>query len=167
MSKGSARTTFVIGALLTLPGASYLAALDKMSKLDVSNAVIVLIVIGFNIVMLTLLEGPLLCFAFAPDWTPGAIEAGKGVAEPPRAEGGRAGADGPRRRPDPQGRDRPAGRLRRAVLVTRRVGGPRRPLSRGCGARPSAALRLRRVDEARDRADNDAGLGCDLRDLPR
>ncbi len=77
MNKGSARTTFVIGALLTLPGASYLAALDKMSKLDVSNAVIVLIVIGFNIVMLALLEGPLLCFAFAPDWTPGAIERGK------------------------------------------------------------------------------------------
>ena len=77
MSKGSARTTFVIGALLTLPGASYLAALDTMSKLDVSNAVIVLIVIGFNIVMLALLEGPLLCFAFAPDWTPGAIERGR------------------------------------------------------------------------------------------
>jgi hypothetical protein len=76
-NRGSARTTFVIGALLTLPGASYLAGLDAMSKLDVSNGVIVLIVIGFNIVMLALLEGALLCFTFAPDWTPGAIERSK------------------------------------------------------------------------------------------
>jgi Sap, sulfolipid-1-addressing protein len=77
MSKGSARTTFVIGALLTLPGASYLAGLDAMSKLDASKAVIVLIVIGFNIVMLALLEGPLLCFALAPEWTPGALDRAK------------------------------------------------------------------------------------------
>jgi Sap, sulfolipid-1-addressing protein len=77
LNRGSARTTFVIGALLTLPGASYLAALDAMSRLNASDAVIVLIVIGFNIVMLVLLEGPLLCFTFAPQWTPGAIERGK------------------------------------------------------------------------------------------
>ncbi len=77
MSKGSARTTFVIGALLTLPGASYLAGLDATSKLGASNAAVVLIVIGFNVVMMALLEGPLLCFAFAPDWTPGAIERAK------------------------------------------------------------------------------------------
>jgi Sap, sulfolipid-1-addressing protein len=81
MSKGSARTTFVIGALLTLPGASYLAGLDAMSKLDVSNDVIVLIVIGFNIVMLALLEVPLLCFAFAPEWTPGALDRAKAYLE--------------------------------------------------------------------------------------
>jgi hypothetical protein len=81
LSKGSARTTFVVGALLTLPGASYLAGLDAMSKLDVSNDVIVLIVIAFNIVMLALLEGPLLCFAVAPDWTPGALERGKAYLE--------------------------------------------------------------------------------------
>lgn len=77
LTKGSARTTFVVGALLTLPGASYLAGLDAMSKLNASNAVIVLIVIGFNIVMMALLEGPLLCFAVAPEWTPGALERGK------------------------------------------------------------------------------------------
>src|SRR3954453_11201908 len=34
LSEGTARTTFVIGALLTLPGASYLAALTRLSKLD-------------------------------------------------------------------------------------------------------------------------------------
>ena len=33
LSKGSARTTFVVGALLTLPGASYLAGLHEIHKL--------------------------------------------------------------------------------------------------------------------------------------
>jgi heme A synthase len=32
LSKGSARTTFAVGALLTLPGASYLAGLDQIEK---------------------------------------------------------------------------------------------------------------------------------------
>jgi Sap, sulfolipid-1-addressing protein len=81
MSNGSARTTFVIGALLTLPGASYLAGLDAMSKLNASKAEIVLIVIGFNIVMLALLEVPLLCFAFAPEWTPGALDRAKAYVD--------------------------------------------------------------------------------------
>jgi hypothetical protein len=74
LSKGSPRTTFVIGALLTLPGASYLAGLVSIHKLNYSTAETVLLVIGFNIVMLWLLEVPLICFAVAPDWTPQAIE---------------------------------------------------------------------------------------------
>ena len=77
LSKGSARTTFVIGALLTLPGASYLAGLDEIHKLNYSTTVTVLIVIGFNLVMLWLLEVPLACFVIAPDWTPRAVERAK------------------------------------------------------------------------------------------
>ena len=77
MSKGSARTTFVIGALLTLPGASYLAGLVTLHKLKLSPLDEVLVVIGFNLVMLALLEVPLACFAVAPEWTPGAIERAK------------------------------------------------------------------------------------------
>jgi Sap, sulfolipid-1-addressing protein len=77
LSKGSARTTFVIGALLTLPGASYLAGLDEIHKLKYSTTVTVLVVVGFNLVMLWLLEVPLACFVIAPDWTPGAIERAK------------------------------------------------------------------------------------------
>jgi Sap, sulfolipid-1-addressing protein len=77
LSKGSARTTFIVGALLTLPGGSYLAGLDRIHKLHYSTAVTVLVVIGFNLVMLWLLEVPLLCFAVAPDWTPGAVERAK------------------------------------------------------------------------------------------
>jgi hypothetical protein len=78
LSKGTARTTFVIGALLTLPGASYLAGLDQIHKLQYGTAETVLLVIAFNIVMLALLEVPLVCFVVAPDWTPGAIERAKG-----------------------------------------------------------------------------------------
>jgi hypothetical protein len=77
LSKGSARTTFVIGALLTLPGASYLAGLDQIHKLKYSTVATVLLVIGFNLVMLWLLEVPLASFLVAPDWTPSAIERAK------------------------------------------------------------------------------------------
>lgn len=74
LSKGSARTTFVVGALLTLPGASYLAGLDQLHKLKYSTPTTVLVVIGFNVVMLWLLEVPFASFLVAPDWTPKAIE---------------------------------------------------------------------------------------------
>jgi hypothetical protein len=77
LSKGSARTTFIVGALLTLPGASYLAGLDEIHKLKYSTTVTVLLVIGFNLVMLWLLEAPLASFAVAPEWTPRAIDRAK------------------------------------------------------------------------------------------
>ena len=77
LSKGSARTTFVVGALLTLPGASYLAGLDEIHKLKYSTTVTVLLVIGFNLLMLWLLEVPLASFVVAPEWTPRAIERAK------------------------------------------------------------------------------------------
>ena len=78
LSKGSARTTFVVGALLTLPGASYLAGLDEIHKLHYSTTATVLVVIGFNLVMLWLLEIPLASFLVAPGWTPLAINRAKG-----------------------------------------------------------------------------------------
>jgi Sap, sulfolipid-1-addressing protein len=77
LRRGTATTTFVIGAVLTLPGASYLAGLDKLSKLGYSSAVTVLVVLAFNLVMLVLLEGPMIAFAVAPDWTPAAIDRAK------------------------------------------------------------------------------------------
>ena len=77
LSKGSARTTFLVGMMLTLPGASYLAGLDDINKLNYSTTETVLLVIGFNLVMLWLLEVPLICFVIAPEWTPRAIERAK------------------------------------------------------------------------------------------
>jgi hypothetical protein len=77
LSKGSPRMTFAIGALLTLPGASYLAGLVQIHKLHYATAPTVLLVIGFNAVMLWLLEVPFACFMFAPEWTPGAVDRAK------------------------------------------------------------------------------------------
>jgi hypothetical protein len=73
LSKGSPRVTFLVGAALTLPGASYLAGLASIHKLHYSTAETVLLVIGFNVVMLWLLEVPFISFIVAPDKTPQAI----------------------------------------------------------------------------------------------
>jgi Sap, sulfolipid-1-addressing protein len=77
LSKGSPRMTFVIGAVLTLPGASYLAGLDRIHHLGYSTAETVLVVIGFNIVMLWILEVPLAGFLIAPEETPRRVERAK------------------------------------------------------------------------------------------
>ena len=77
LSKGSARTTFVVGALLTLPGASYIAGLTQIHKLNLSTAETVLVVVGFNIVMLWLLEVPLASYLLAPEQTPERIDRAK------------------------------------------------------------------------------------------
>jgi hypothetical protein len=69
LSGGSARTTFVVGALLTLPGASYLAGLHQIAKQNLSTTAIVFTVLGFNLIMLLLLEIPLLGYAIAPEKT--------------------------------------------------------------------------------------------------
>lgn len=77
LSKGSARTTFVVGALLTLPGASYIAGLTEIHKQKLSTALTVLVVLGFNIVMLWLLEVPLASYLLAPEKTPEKIDRAK------------------------------------------------------------------------------------------
>jgi Sap, sulfolipid-1-addressing protein len=77
LSKGSPRATFIVGALLTLPGASYLAGLHQIHSLKYSTAETVLLVIGFNLVMMWLLEVPLVSFLVAPEWTPQAVERAK------------------------------------------------------------------------------------------
>jgi Sap, sulfolipid-1-addressing protein len=77
LSKGSPRVTVIVGALLTLPGASYLLGLSHIHRLGYSTGVTVLVIVGFNLVMLWLLEVPLLCFVLAPERTPRAIEAVK------------------------------------------------------------------------------------------
>ncbi len=74
LGRGSARTTFVVGALLTLPGATYITALYRISDENLADPVTVLVVLAFNAIMLMLLEIPLLAYTFAPDWTPKAIE---------------------------------------------------------------------------------------------
>jgi hypothetical protein len=74
LSQGTARTTFVVGALLTLPGASYLIGLHKIADQNPSSAGAVGMVLLFNVIMLALLELPLIGFIFAPEWTPRAVD---------------------------------------------------------------------------------------------
>jgi small-conductance mechanosensitive channel len=78
LSGGTARTTFLIGLLLSFPGASYLAALTAIDKQNFGIAGDLLVVIAVNIVMLALLEVPLIAFAVAPESTPIAIDRFRG-----------------------------------------------------------------------------------------
>jgi Sap, sulfolipid-1-addressing protein len=69
LGRGSARVTFAVGAVLTLPGVSYLTALDRMAKLDIGTAETVALVVAFCLIQMTLIEVPLLGYAFAPERT--------------------------------------------------------------------------------------------------
>jgi hypothetical protein len=74
LAGGSAKSAFVVGAILTLPGGSYLAGLDSIAKQDWAVAGTVAAVLFFNVVMMSLLELPLLSYALAPEQTPHRIE---------------------------------------------------------------------------------------------
>jgi len=78
LGRGSARATFVVGILLSFPGASYLAALTEIHRQQLGQAEIVLTVLAVNLVMLVLLELPLIGYAVAPEWTPAKVEQFKG-----------------------------------------------------------------------------------------
>jgi Sap-like sulfolipid-1-addressing protein len=73
LGRGSARVTFAVGVVLTLPGVSYLTALDRMAKLDATTVETALLVIVFCVIQQALLELPLLGYAIAPDWTQDAV----------------------------------------------------------------------------------------------
>ena len=78
ISKGSARDTFVIGILLSFPGASYIAGIDALHKQKVGTIATVLAVLAFNVIMLVLLELPLLAYAIRPESTAAGVERFKG-----------------------------------------------------------------------------------------
>jgi hypothetical protein len=73
LGRGSARITFAVGVVLTFPGVSYLAALDRMAKLDWTALPTALLVIGFCVMQQMLLELPLVGYAVAPEWTQDAV----------------------------------------------------------------------------------------------
>lgn len=73
LGRGDPRITFFVGVILTFPGASYLAALAKTSKLDVADAWIVLIVLGLCLLQQLLLELPIIAYTLRPEWAKGAI----------------------------------------------------------------------------------------------
>ncbi|HVV89065.1 MAG TPA: GAP family protein [Solirubrobacterales bacterium] len=73
LGRGSTRITFAVGALLSLPGASYLVALDKLAKLGWPTASTALAVVVFCLIQQLLLELPLVGFYLAPTWTANAV----------------------------------------------------------------------------------------------
>jgi hypothetical protein len=74
LSRGSARDTFIVGVLLSFPGASYIAGMTLLSKQGLSDAVGVLVVLAFNAIALILLELPLLGYLFRPESTAAAVD---------------------------------------------------------------------------------------------
>lgn len=77
LSGGSARTTFLIGLVLSFPGAAYLTCLAEINRQDYGATGVVLAVLLANVVMLLLLEVPIAGFFLAPDWTLATIERAK------------------------------------------------------------------------------------------
>ena len=74
LSRGSAWTTFAVGALLTLPGASYLIGLHRIADQHSGTGPTVVKIVAFNLIMLALLELPLIGFFVAPDRTRDAVD---------------------------------------------------------------------------------------------
>ncbi len=66
LGKGDPKVTFVVGAILSFPGVSYLDALDHIHKLNPGTVPTVLLVIFFCMMQQILLELPLLGYVFAP-----------------------------------------------------------------------------------------------------
>jgi hypothetical protein len=77
LQEGNPWHTFGVGLLLSFPGASYLAALDRLAHLHYSFLLTVLILVGFNLVQNLLLEIPMLAFRIQPEATPAAIDNAK------------------------------------------------------------------------------------------
>ena len=74
LSKGSARDTFVVGMLLSFPGASYIAGMDELHKQNIGTVTTVLAVLAFNVIMLILLEAPLVAYAIRPEATQAGVD---------------------------------------------------------------------------------------------
>jgi hypothetical protein len=69
LGKGDPRVTFVVGAILSFPGVSYLDALDHIHKLNPGTVPTVLLVVAFCLMQQILLEVPLLGYVFSPEST--------------------------------------------------------------------------------------------------
>jgi hypothetical protein len=73
LGRGSPRVAFAVGVLLSFPGASYLAGLGHIDSFEASTVATALLVVGFCLIQLMLLELPLIGYALAPDRTQDAV----------------------------------------------------------------------------------------------
>jgi hypothetical protein len=69
LDSGSPCTAFAVGILLTLPGASYLIGMSRISTADASTIETALAVVLFCMIMLLLIEIPLVGFILRPNAT--------------------------------------------------------------------------------------------------
>ena len=69
LGKGDPKVTFLVGAVLSFPGASFLDAMDHIHKLDAGSAGSVLLILYFCLMQQIILELPLLGYLFSPDST--------------------------------------------------------------------------------------------------
>ena len=74
LDRGSVRFTFLVGVVLTLPGVAYLSALHKLDNLNYGTVPTILIILGFNAMILLLLEIPLIGYLVAPERTVVAVQ---------------------------------------------------------------------------------------------
>ena len=73
LGKGDPKLTFVVGAMLSYPGVSYLVALDRIHTLDAGTVAGVALVLFFCLTQQVFLELPLLGYLIAPDPTHDAV----------------------------------------------------------------------------------------------
>jgi hypothetical protein len=69
LGRGDPRVTFVVGAVLSFPGASFISAMNHIHKLHPGKPASILLVAYFCVMQQILLELPLLGFVFAPEST--------------------------------------------------------------------------------------------------
>ena len=98
LSRGSIGLAFLVGALVSFPGISYLNALDHIVRLNPSTLIILVLVLGFCFMQQILLEVPLVAAVVAPDQTEQTVIRGQILVRAPRPRY-RPGRPGLRRHP--------------------------------------------------------------------
>ena len=87
LSSGSVGRLATLGVVMHLPGLLYLAALGYIAHLKVSTSDGLLLIVLFNIVMLTPIELPLLGYIVAPQRTEETVQSANSFINEHRADG--------------------------------------------------------------------------------
>lgn len=69
LTKDSSWLVFVLGIVLNMPGVWYLIALKDIGLADWTSAEKVVALVGFNLIMFSFVEAPLVGYLVAPDWS--------------------------------------------------------------------------------------------------
>jgi len=69
LTKDNSWLVFVLGIVLNMPGVWYLIALKDIGLADWTSTQKVVALVGFNLIMFSFVEAPLVGYLVAPDWT--------------------------------------------------------------------------------------------------